>query len=598
MNIVVLVGIVITLVTVIPVIMQLARHPRGLFILFFAEMWERFSYYGMRGLLVFYLTQHFLFDDVFANGQYGAYTSLVYLLPLIGGAIADRYLGTRKAIAFGALLLVGGHALMAVEQPPAQQILMYEGARYEFVAEGRMGSREAQLVVDGQRYDVTAAGDEGGLAIVDLPETASLPAVLPDGTYTLDVEGRDPLFVNIMFLALALIIVGVGYLKPCISSIVGQLYTEDDPRRDSGFTLYYYGINLGAFWAAVLCGLLGEQYGWAYGFGAAGVGMALGFVIFVLGKPLLEGKGEPPNPENLRKPFVGPINREWLIYLLTIPGIILVWALVQRQAVIGYLLGAGSVVVLGYFFQQMATKLNKVERDRLLLALVLIAASVVFWTLFEQAGSSLNQFAARNTQLQIWPTETLQLGPFTFDMTFAAAQAQSFNAGFILLFAPIFAAMWAWLEKVRRDPNDPLKFSLALVQVGAGFLVLVYGAQFADENFRVPLVFLALAYLLHTTGELCLSPVGLSAMTKLAPATLLSTVMATWFLSSAWAQYIGGQIAQLTATETVAGQVLNPERALNTSLSVFLVIGLVSIAIGVVMGLLSPFINRLSHHSR
>jgi POT family proton-dependent oligopeptide transporter len=390
---------------------------------------------------------------------------------------------------------------------------------------------------------------------------------------------------------------GVGFLKPNISTIVGQLYPENDPRRDSGFTLYYYGINLGAFWAAILCGIVGQKVGWWAGFGLAGVGMLLGYLAFVFGKPLLEGKGEPPEPEKLRAPAYGPLSRETLIYALGLLGVAAVWAMVQRSEFVGYLLGAGSVIVLGYFAWTART-LNKVERDRLVLALVLVAASVVFWTMFEQAGSSLNQFAERNTRLQIWPTPTLQIAGVSVDMAFGAAQAQSFNAGFILLFAPLFAGMWAFLERRKADLSDPLKFGLALIQVGAGFLVLVAGAAYADESFRVPLIFLALAYMLHTTGELFLSPVGLSAMTKLSPAVLVSTLMATWFLASSWAQWIGGLIAQLTAAETVAGQVLDPGKALATYVQVFQTIGLVAIGVGIVLCLASFGLKKLAHSER
>jgi len=295
MNLILVLGVVITLLTGAPVLIQLLRnHPRGLIILFFAEMWERFSYYGMRGILIFYLTQHLLFNDETANLQYGSYTSLVYLLPLLGGLLADRYLGTRKAVAFGALLLVAGHLTMAVEGRPSQQTLTYAGATYEVAAHGRMEGRQVRLMVEGQPHEFGPAPN-GGLAIKTLPAGAPLPNVLPQGSYTLETRA-DPLGRNAFFLAVSLIIMGVGFLKPNISTIVGQLYSQGDPRRDSGFTLYYYGINLGAFWASILCGLLGQTVGWWAGFGLAGVGMAAGFVVFVWGKPLLQGKGEPPNP--------------------------------------------------------------------------------------------------------------------------------------------------------------------------------------------------------------------------------------------------------------------------------------------------------------
>lgn len=609
-NIVVLVGIFVTIVTVIPVVLQLRSHPRGLYILFFAEMWERFSYYGMRGLLIFYLTQHFIFERADAQAQYGAYTSLVYLLPLIGGFLADRYLGTRKAIAFGALLLVAGHLLMGVEQKPAVETLTYQGQTYEFVSKGRI-EQDVQIRVDGETYKFKAAED-GGLEIVGLPPGASLPSVLPEGSFERAVTGVQPFFLAVMYLALSLIIMGVGFLKPNISTIVGQLYGENDPRRDSGFTLYYFGINFGAFWAGILCGYLGQTVGWWAGFGLAGLGMLAGWVVFVLGKPLLEGKGEPPDPALLKQPVAGPLSREHIIYICGLLGVPLIWLLVQRNAAVGTMLTIGSVIVLGYLGWYMATKSTKVERDRMLLALVLIAASVVFWTLFEQAGSSLNQFAADNTQLVLF-AEPVQIGPFLLarpdqlaaitvpegtifiDATFGAAQAQSFNSGFILIFAPIFAGLWAFLERRRLEPNDPMKFALALVQVGASFLILVWGASFADESFRVPLIFLAAAYLVQTTGELFLSPVGLSAITKLSAPAVVSTMMAVWFLSSSWAQYLGGFVAQMTATESIAGQVLDPKKALETYMSVYQTLGLATIGIGILLGLASFVLARLAH---
>lgn len=583
MDIVFLAGIVITAVTAIPVLWQLMRnHPRGLFILFFAEMWERFSYYGMRGLLIFFMTQHFLFEDGVAQQQYGAYTSLVYLLPLIGGLLADRYLGTRKAIAFGAILLVAGHFTMGIEGKPAQQILTYQGQEYAFDVQGRMEARQVGIVVDGQKYAYGASSD-GGLEIKGLPEGASLPSVLPKGSFELSVKRDSEIFTHIFYLALALIIMGVGFLKANISTIVGQLYEKGDPRRDAGFTLYYYGINLGAFWAAIACGWLGTNIGWWAGFGAAGVGMLLGFLVFGLGKPLLDGKGEPPNPELLKKSVLGPINVEWFIYLLGLAGVVFVWVVVQRNELVGTFLGIGSLLVLAYLLVFMITQCTFVEAQRLILAIILIAASTVFWTLFEQAGSSLNQFAERNTILTAG------------EVSITAAQTQSFNAGFILILAPIFSALWAYLGRFNLDPNPVLKFGLALVQAGAGFYVLVWGAQFADASFKVPLIFLVLTYLLHTTGELFISPVGLSQMTRLAPAAIASTIMATWFLASSWAQYLGAMVAGLTATETVAGQVLDPGKALQNYVQVFELIGMYGVAIGVGLIVLSPILRYLAH---
>jgi POT family proton-dependent oligopeptide transporter len=576
-------GIVITLVTMGIVGMQLRSHPRGLVILFFAEMWERFSYYGMRGLLVFFMTQHFLFSDSAAASQYGSYTSLVYLVPLIGGILADRFLGTRKAIAFGALLLVAGHTAMAIEGQPNTQVLNYQGAKYEFNVEGRGAERIVKLQIGESKYDWGASPD-GGLEVKGLPKDAPIPSVLPKGSYELEVANRQPFFEGMFYLALSLIILGVGFLKANISAIVGQLYPKDDPRRDPGFTLYYYGINLGAFWAAILCGFLGQNIGWWAGFGAAGIGMALGFVVFVWGKPLLEGHGEPPKPEVLKEKLFGPINKEHAIYLATIPALYLIYFLVQHNAIVGWMLSIVSIGMIVFFFVQITQKCTKEEGGRLILALILISASVIFWTLFEQAGTSLNLFAERNTNLAL---------PGGGAMT--AAQTQSFNSGFILMLVPVFSALWAYLGRRNLDPNPVLKFSIALLQVGLSFLILVWGASFADAQYRIPLMFLIVAYLIQTTGELCLSPVGLSWMTKLSTPTVISTLMATWFLSSSWAQYLGGFVAEKASVETVAGQVLDPAAALATYSSVFGALGWWTIGIGVALGLASPFLKKLAH---
>ncbi len=607
MNIVILMGIVVTLATCIPVFMQMRKHPKGLHILFFAEMWERFSFYGMRGLLIFYLTQHFLFDDRAAQAQYGSYTALVYLLPLLGGFLADRYLGNRKAIAFGALLLVAGHFTMGIEGQPARQYLNYGGAQYELSVEGRGNSRQVFIETGAQRCAFAPRGSvdgcfatadsDGSLVFSGLAADSPLPAVIPNVADQLSEPQRTGPYLNIFFLALALIVMGVGYLKANISSIVGQLYEQGDPRRDGGFTLYYYGINLGSFWAAILCGYLGQTVGWWAGFGLAGVGMALGWLVFVRrrllfftpGEPQLpDHVGAPPEPEKLKKAVLGPINLEMSLYLVGLIGVAAVWFIIQSPQLTGTMLLAGLALFGGYMTYYMVTKCTAQEVQELLLALLLIVMSVVFWSLFEQAGSSLNQFADRSTQL---PGGSA--GPV--DLTVTASQIQSFNAGFILIFAPIFAALWAFLGRLKRDPNTPLKFALALVQVGLGFWLLVWGVNFADDSYRVPLVFLAGAYLLHTTGELCLSPVGLSMITKLSPGAVVSFMMAGWFLSSAFSQYIGGIIAQFTATDTVAGQVLNPELALQTYADVFWSLGLVSIIIGVVLGLGSFWLKRLGH---
>ena len=615
-SVVVMAGVLITLVTGIPVMLQIYRHhPRGLFVLFFAEMWERFSYYGMRGLLVFYLTQRFLFTDSAAAAQYGSYATLVYLLPLVGGVLADRYLGARKAVAFGALLLVAGHMAMAIEAPQAQQSLVYHGAHYAFQTSGRGETRVAKLRVAGQDYafSQTAAGV---FQIAGLPATAPLPAALPKGSFVLQTQAVSSIFSDILYMALALIVMGVGFLKSNIAAIVGQLYEQGDPRRDPGFTLYYYGINLGAFWAAILCGYLGQNLGWSYGFGLAGVGMLAGYLTFQFGRPLLRGKGEPPSLARLRSPTLGPINLEWTIYLGAVVAIAGLWVLVRHNQAVGYALAVGVVASLAYIGHYMATRLGKVERERLFLAFALIFGAVVFFTLFEQAATSLNLFADRNTNLDLvaapshfqlfgrevfMGTEAMLHAPTTphsvlwIDMGFTAAQAQSFNAGFILIFAPAFAALWGYLGRRGWDPGPLVKFGLGLAQVGLGFLVIVWSQGLADTNFRLPLLVLVFTYLLHTTGELFLSPVGMSEITKLAPPVLISTLLALWYMAFSAAEYIGAIIARIAGTATAGGQVLDPRAGLQTALHVFEIIGWTGVAFGVVFLVLAPFLRKWSH---
>ena len=614
MNIVILLGLLVTYATGIPVLLQLLRgHPKGLIVLFFAEMWERFSYYGMRGILIFYLTQHLLFDRAEASSVYASYTALVYLLPLLGGFIADRWLGSRKAVAFGALLLVAGHISMGFEGPPARQDLIYGGRVYPIAAEGRMDDRVAHIVVEGKKYEF-GPREGGGITIPGVPIETGLPASIPDGQFEIRTL-QDPGSTSMFYFAVSLIILGVGFLKPNISAVVGDLYPHGDPRRDSGFTLYYYGINLGAFWASILCGLLGQHFGWWAGFGLAGVGMFLGWVVFMLGKPLLEGKGEPPNPAKLREPFAGLVNREWMTYIMSILAIGIVFLTVQNSKLVGVALIAAiilSVLALAWIIVMVCK--TTVERQRMGLAAILVLGSVVFFTLFEQAGSSLNLFASTNVDLSLTQAGGHFLGiPFGtpeqlsaigvkpanwwswIDTSVGAAQTQSFNAGFILIFAPLLAALWTWLGRRGKDPNPTLKFGFGLVQVGLGFLIVVWGAGLHDSAFRVPLILLGLLYLLHTTGELFLSPVGLSEITKLTLPGVVSFMMAVWFLASSIAQFVGGFIAGLLVTESVGGEVLDPKLALDTAIGGFQALGWAGVGFGVVFILLSFLVRGWAH---
>ncbi|PKP93710.1 MAG: MFS transporter [Alphaproteobacteria bacterium HGW-Alphaproteobacteria-16] len=545
-------------------------HPRGLFILFFAEMWERFSYYGMRALLIFYLTQHWMFSDSESGVIYGAYTALVYITPVLGGYLADKYLGQRKAVMYGAVLLTFGHFLMGIE------------------------------------------GD----------------------------GGQDAAALNYFWLALAFIIVGSGFLKANISVIVGQLYPRTDVRRDGAYTIFYMGINLGAALGSLLCGYLGQTYGWSYGFGAAGVGMLLGLIVFVWGKPLLMGQGEAPDPVKLSSSVFG-IKLEWLLYLVGLIAVVICWWLVQNQAVVGTLLGIGGTILilyvlgiatfvfvhgsyaaspkfplalfglggalaiiafiamfLGALTGDQAQTLALIgfaislivvvwqaigrtnhDRDRIFAAMFLIIGSILFWALFEQAGSSLNLLTDRHVDRNVMGWDI------------PASMFQSLNAIYIVLLAPLFAWLWTSLGRRGIEPSTPAKFGLAVIQLGFGFLVLVAGGSGAGNEALIPLVFIFLIYLLHTTGELCLSPVGLSAMNRLAPAHMASLIMGTWFFASATGNFVAGLIAAATGSESASGEAANVQ----TVLDVYGTIGWVAIGVGVGILVVSPLIKKLMH---
>ncbi len=551
-------------------------HPRGLVTLFFTEMWERFSFYGMRSLLVIYLTQHFLFSDEKAQGLYGAYAALVYLIPVIGGVIADRYLGARKAVTIGAVLLVLGHFGMAFEGRGSVQEVTYQGVTYDVIADGRGDNRELFLIAGEARFPVTVSPE--GMTVEN--SSANVPAFMATADYTLSVRpdtfdfaGMTIPFEQILYFSLAFIIVGVGFLKANISTTVGALYPPGDPRRDGGFTIFYMGINLGSVLATGLCGYLGMTYGWAYGFGLAGIGMTFGLIQYLMGQKHLQGKADPPKPLSA--------TVEGIIWIGGLLAVIPAWMLVQQtvlmEQALPIVVPALFVLVLGFAL----IGFKGLERSQMIAALIMVFFSVVFWMLFEQAGSSLSLFAERNTDLTVVP-----------GVTMTAAQTQMFNPGFIVLLALPFAAMWVALAKKKLEPSTPVKFALGLIQVGLGFFVLVFGAQFADANFQVPLIWLALLYLLHTTGELFLSPVGLSMITKLSPVRVVGLMMGVWFLSSSLAHILAAIIAQRTSADTVAGQVVDVGGQLATYLREFTMVGYWGVGAGIVLLLLSPILKK------
>ena len=585
---------------------ELFGHPKGLYVCFTTELWERFSFYGMKYLLLLYLTKYHLFSDEAGFDVLGSYAGLVYALPVIGGLIADRYLGMRKSVLFGGILLSLGHILMAVE---GHQAINYAA---------------------------------GTILANDL--TLATGQVLVAGTVlTESITFRDTAALNVFYFALALIVMGVGYLKPNISTIVGKLYSKDDPRRDSGFTIFYMGINVGSFFATIICAYLGETYGWKYGFGAAGIGMIFGLFSFMRGQKYLYGHAEPSNPERLTEKVLGPINREWLIYLLSLPFLAVIWLLVQHEPVVyfaqnlflivaivsiilysmvherttdnnktAYLFAAGAIILgvvalivqvefvastalVSEFLLYAAIALivafivygfkthNSAEFGRTVVLMILILSTVVFWALFEQSAGSMTLYADRVVDREVG------------GITFTAGQFGSLNAGFIMLLSIPFAALWVWLAKRNLEPSTPVKFGLGILQAGLGFGVLVLGAQFPDQAGKVAAIWLALAYLLHTTGELCLSPVGLSAVTKLSISRVVGVSMGTWFLATALSETVATRLGKLAAIQTTGGEATDVASALANYTNLFEFLMYVGIGAGLFVFLISPLLRRAMH---
>ena len=476
-------------------------HPRGLSTLFFTEMWERFSYYGMRALLILFMTAApatggLGFDTATAGAVYGLYTSMVYLLTLPGGWIADRWLGQRRSVLYGGMLIASGHFSMAV------------------------------------------------------PALATF------------------------YLGLVLIVIGTGLLKGNIAVLVGKLYAPNDNRRDAGFSIYYMGINLGAFLAPLVCGYLGQRVNWHLGFAAAGVGMVLGLVQYVLGDSYLGNAGAASTAAGTPEAAAGRRQAiAWsagaLIVVALFGGAVATGAVSVSAAQIaewvGWSLLAGTVVFFGWLYLDRSW--TPQERGRLYVVGVFFVCAAIFWSVFEQAGSTLNLFADRSTHNVV------------FGWTFPSSWYQSLNALFIIIFAPLFA--WLWITLGRHEPASPTKFSFGLIGVGIGFLVLVPAALATGSGSQVSPVWLTTTYLIHTWAELSLSPVGLSSMTKLAPVRIAGLMMGVWYLGSSVGNYIAGQLAGFYEQMPLA--------------QLFGAVSILPIAAGIVMLLLSKKFAALMH---
>jgi proton-dependent oligopeptide transporter, POT family len=552
-------------------------HPKGLYVCFFTEMWERFSFYGMKALLLLYVLKYHLFGDDAGYDLLGAYGGLVYAVPVIGGLVADRYLGMRKAVVFGGVLLVLGHLGMAYEGHAAQ----------------RIG----------------------------------------------DVVVRDETALQVFYLSLALIIMGVGFLKPNISTIVGKLYAANDPRRDSGFTLFYAGINVGALFASLICAFLGETYGWKYGFGAAGIGMLAGLVMFLWGQKYLMGHAEPPSTEALRAKRYG-LPLEWLIYLAGAAGVALVWQLIQRTWTVHGAMHLIAAAFLLWFIWFLVNKCSKAERQQMVTLVVLIIGVLVFFALYEQTYGSWVTFTDRLLTKDLfglasashvgsvpWAVYSLGFSPplmiaalwasdrgrsglavglvgllalglvvaIVHDIVLVPQTAGSLTflgAFFIVVLSPIFTWLWPWLDRRGFNPSKPAKMALGLMVAGLSFFPMVWAAQSAAGGELASVWWLVLAYFVLEIGEMCLSPIGLSAVTQLSVARVVGVMMGAFWLATAYSEVIAAQLAKLASVDIPEGATINFAEASGNYAQLFELSAFIGLGVGALYFVLTPLLRR------
>ena len=485
---------------------QMFGHPKGLFYLFFAELWERFSFYGMRALLTLYMIEKIFAAiaerDVATAVVYASYGSLVYASTVIGGQISDKILGMRSSIFLGGILMALGHFVLAIENDMA------------------------------------------------------------------------------FFLALALIVVGNGFFKPNISTFVGALYKDGDVRKDSGFTIFYMGINIGGMVAPFLCGLLAVKYGYHYGFGLAGIGMLAGLIFFWSGikKNVFGDKGMPPSQEVYEKKVLGVPQKTLIpiIAFLSAPGIAWLLASWQQNYVTGIFkfIGVAVLVYLGYIIYNLKT--NE-ARKKLVMAVLITFFMTLFWGFHELSGSVITLFASRNVDL---------------DGIMTAAQTNGLNSMFIILLAIPISLLWGYLSKRKLNPRTPYKFGLGLLFAGLSFYILSISGVSADENGMVPFYYLFAMYFIISIGELFMSPVGLSKITDLSPKNIVAFMMGVWFLSSAFAFQIVGFISKQLAVESTDANVGGLE-TLGIYTDGFHLIAMYSLAAGAIVLVLSPLMKKL-----
>lgn len=477
-------------------------HPKQLYLLFFTEMWERFSFYGMKALLLAYMVTQLKFDEPKGYAILGSYAALVYTMPMFGGMLADRFLGYRKAVIFGGIMMTIGHFILAIPQ--------------------------------GWSF----------------------------------------------FYGMAFIICGNGFFKPNISSLVGTLYSNNDPRKDSAFSIFYMGINIGAAIGGLLCGYVGQRINWHYGFGLAGIFMILGLVVFAVGQRGLLQKGLPPNVMALQKPRFAFITNEHIIYVGTLLVVPLVVTLFNQYEAMDYIMFGLGIASLTYILF-VASKLEKEARFKLYAALVMIVFSILFWSFYEQNSGSLNLFAMRNVDMKVGGVDLPPLSVNNF-----------LPPAWVIVLSLFTAWLWPWLNARGKEPSTPLKFAFSFILMGLGFYVFYLGCKTSTQTGLILLLTFVGGYFFIIAGEMCLSPIGLSMVTKLAPAKIVAMVMGIWFFASAIGEFLAAKIGALMSVPANIADANNPATSLPYYADILSKIGMYSIGIGILLICFVPLIRQ------
>lgn len=481
--------------------MNQAKHPKQLYLLFFTEMWERFSFYGMKALLLAYMVTQLKFDEPKGYAILGAYSALVYTMPMFGGMFADKFLGYRRAIIFGGVMMAIGHLVLAIPQ---------------------------------------------------------------DWSF---------------FYGMAFIICGNGFFKPNISSMVGTLYDNNDPRKDSAFSLFYMGINVGAAIGGLLCGYVGQKINWHYGFGIAGIFMILGLAVFIIGKSSFKEKGLPLTDE-YKKKILGPITIEYSIYILSLVLLPLIVTLFNFYSALDSIMLFLAVISVIYILY-VSFKLEKAAKFKLISALTMVVISTSFWAFYEQNAGSLNLFAMRNVDMHVFGVELPALSVNNF-----------LPPAWVVILSLIFASLWPWMNKKGIEPSTPAKFAYSFIFVALGFFTFYLACQSNLETGLISLTAFTFGYFFIICGEMCISPVGLSMITKLSPTNIVGLMMGIFFFFTAIGEFLAGKIGALMSIPKSVVEANNPVLSLPYYSNILLQISIYSAGIGIFIFLIVPTLKK------